>query len=68
MSAFGTSTPPTTRPPRGACQTVGAAHTRVRHVAGVQATPTANPAPQPQSVGSPPTSKGQAATRLLRKP
>ena len=40
MSAFGTST--TTRP-LGACQTVGAAHTRVRHVAGVQATPTANP-------------------------
>ena len=39
MSAFGTSTP-TTRP-QGACQTVGAAHTRVRHAAGVQATPTA---------------------------
>ena len=52
MSAFGTSTPPTTRP-LGACQTVGAAHTRVRHVAGVQATPAATPAPQPQSVGSP---------------
>ena len=26
------------------------------------------PAPLPQSVGSPPTCKGQAATRLLRKP
>ena len=67
MSAFGTSTP-TTRPLGELVNTVGAAHTRVRHVAGVQATPTATPAPQPQSVGSPPTSKGQAATRLLRKP
>ena len=62
MSAFGTSTP--YAPPGGLVKTVGAAHTRVRHVAGVQATPAATPAPQPQSVGSPPTSKGQAATRF----
>ena len=34
MSAFGTSTPPTTRPLGGLSKTVGAAHTRVRHVAG----------------------------------
>ena len=39
MSAFGTSTPATR--PLGLVKTVGAAHTRVRHVAGVQATPTA---------------------------
>ena len=42
MSAFGTSTP-YYAPPWGLVKTVGAAHTRVRHVAGVQATPTANP-------------------------
>ena len=42
MSAFGTSTPLLRAPPRGLVKTVGAAHTRVRHVAGVQATPTAN--------------------------
>ena len=48
--------------PKGLANTVGAAHTRVRHVAGVQGKP---PAPLPQSVGSPPTCKGQAATRLL---
>ena len=40
MSAFGTSTL-LRAPPRGLVKTVGAAHTRVRHVAGVQATPTA---------------------------
>ena len=57
--------PPTTRP-LGTCQNRGRCPHRVRHVAGVRATP-GNPAPQPQSVGSPPTSKGQAATRLLRK-
>ena len=39
MSAFGTST--LLRAPWGLVKTVGAAHTRVRHVAGVQATPTA---------------------------
>ena len=36
MSAFGTSTPLLRAPPRGLVKTVGAAHTRVRHVAGVQ--------------------------------
>ena len=45
--------------PKGLANTVGAAHTRVRHVAGVQGKP---PAPLPQSVGSPPTCKGQAAS------
>ena len=34
MSAFGTSTPLLRAPPRGLVKTVGAAHTRVRHVAG----------------------------------
>ena len=33
--------------PKGLVNTVGAAHTRVRHVAGVQGKP---PAPLPQSV------------------
>ena len=68
MSAFGTSTP-YYAPPGGLVNTVGAAHTRVRHVAGGAGDAYGlTPAPQPQSVGSPPTSKGQAATRLLRKP
>ena len=68
MSAFGTSTPPL-RAPWGGVKTVGAAHTRVRHVAGGAGDACGlTPAPQPQSVGSPPTSKGKAATRLLRKP
>ena len=67
MSAFGTSTP-LLRAPRGLVKTVGAAHTRVRHVQGAGDAYGLTPAPQPQSVGSPPTSKGQAATRLLRKP
>ena len=35
MSAYGTFSP-TARPPKGLANTVGAAHTRVRHVAGVQ--------------------------------
>ena len=43
-------------PPRVLPTPVGAAHTRVRHVAGVQGKP---PAPLPQSVGSPPTRKGR---------
>ena len=43
MSAFGTSTPLLRAPLGALVNTVGAAHTRVRHVAGVQATPTANP-------------------------
>ena len=41
--------------PKGLVNTVGAAHTRVRHVAGVQGKP---PAPLPQRNGSPPTCKG----------
>ena len=36
--------------PKGLANTVGAAHTRVRHVAGCREKP---PAPLPQSVGSP---------------
>ena len=56
MSAYGTLSP-TARPPRGLANTVGAAHTRVRHVAGVRGKP---PAPLPPNVGSPPTCKGQA--------
>ena len=51
MSAYGFVFP-LLRDPKGLANTVGAAHTRVRHVAGVQGK----------------TSKGQAATRLLRKP
>ena len=48
MSAYGTFSP-TARPPRVLPTPVGAAHTRVRHVAGVQEKP---PAPLPQrSVG-----------------
>ena len=61
MSAYGTFSP-TARPPR--VLPVGAAHTRVRHVAGVQGKP---PAPLPQSVVAS-NLCGQAATRLLRKP
>ena len=58
MSAYGTLSPYCATP-KGLANTVGAAHTRVRHVAGVQGKP---PAPLPQSVGSPPTCKGQAAS------
>ena len=53
---------PLLRDPKGLANTVGAAHTRVRHVAGCREKP---PAPLPQSVGSPPTCKGQAATRFF---
>ena len=42
MSAYGTFSP-TARPPKGLANTVGAAHTRVRHVAGVQGKPPAPP-------------------------
>ena len=45
MSAYGTFS--LLRDPKGLANTVGAAHTRVRHVAGVQGKP---PAPLPQSV------------------
>ena len=61
MSAFGTSTPLLRAPPRGLVKTVGAAHTR--SLATWQGAGDAyglTPAPQPQIVGSPPTSKGQA--------
>ena len=58
MSAYGTFSSYCATP-KGLANTVGAAHTRVRHVAGVQGKP---PAPLPQSVGSPPTCKGQAAS------
>ena len=58
MSAYGTLSPYCATP-KGLANTVGAAHTRVRHVAGCRGKP---PAPLPQSVGSPPTCKGQAAS------
>ena len=45
MSAYGTFSYCAT--PKGLANTVGAAHTRVRHGAGVQGKP---PAPLPQSV------------------
>ena len=45
MSAYGTFS--LLRDPLGLVNTVGAAHTRVRHGAGVQGKP---PAPLPQSV------------------
>ena len=61
MSAYGTFSPYCATP-KGLANTVGAAHTRVRHVAGCREKP---PAPLPQSVGSPPTCKGQAATRFF---
>ena len=48
MSAYGTFSP-TARPPKGLANTVGAAHTRVRHVAGCREKP---PAPLPhQALG-----------------
>ena len=50
--------------PKGLVNTVGAAHTRVRHVAGVQG----NLLHPYHRALSPPTCKGQVATRLLRKP
>ena len=47
MSAYGTFSPYCATP-KGLANTVGAAHTRVRHVAGVQGKP---PAPLPQALG-----------------
>ena len=47
MSAYGTFSPYCATP-KGLANTVGAAHTRVRHVAGVQEKP---PAPLPQALG-----------------
>ena len=63
MSAYGTFSPYCATP-KGLANTVGAAHTRVRHVAGVQGKTSCTLTTG--SVGSPPTCKGQAATRLLR--
>ena len=52
--------PPYYAPPGGLVQTVGAAHTRVRHVAGGAGDAYGlTPAPQPQSVGSPPPVKAK---------
>ena len=56
MSAYGTFSS-TARPPRVLPTPWALPTPRVRHVAGVQGKP---PAPLPQSVGSPPTCKGQA--------
>ena len=63
MSAYGTFSLYCATP-KGLANTVGAAHTRVRHVAGVQE----NLLHPYHRALSPPTRKGQAATRLLRKP
>ena len=63
MSAYGTFFPYCATP-KGLANTVGAAHTRVRHVAGVQGKTSCTLTTE--SVGSPPTCKGQAATRLLQ--
>ena len=64
MSAYGTFSLYCATP-KGLANTVGAAHTRVRHVAGVQGKP---PAPLPQSVVALQPVKAKLATRLLRKP
>ena len=64
MSAYGTFFPYCATP-KGLANTVGAAHTRVRHVAGGAGKNLLHP--YHRSVGSPPTCKGQAATRLLRR-
>ena len=51
MSAYGTFSP-TARPPKGLANTVGAAHTRVRHVAGVQGKTSCTPLPPERWVAS----------------
>ena len=56
MSAYGTFFP-LLRDPKGLANTVGAAHTRVRHVAGVQGKTLLHPY---HRALSPPTCKGQA--------
>ena len=58
MSAYGTLSPYCATP-KGLANTVGAAHTRVRHVAGVQGKTSCT---LTTNVGSPPTCKGQAAS------
>ena len=69
MSAFGTSTPPTTRP-LGACQNRGRCpHPRFAATAGAGDAYGLTPCtPTTERWVAAPTSKGQAATRLLRKP
>ena len=52
--------------PKGLANTVGAAHTRVRHVAGVQGKTSCTLTTE--ALGRLQPVKGQAATRLLRKP
>ena len=60
MSAFGTSTP-YYAPPRGLVKNRGRCpHPRSPRGRGAGDAYGLTPAPQPQSVGSPPTSKGQA--------
>ena len=69
MSAYGTSIPLLRAPKGGLSKTVGLRPTpHARRVAGCRRRLRATPAPQPLSIWSHPTSKGQAATRLLRKP
>ena len=65
MSAFGTSTP-TTRPLGGLSKPWALPTPAFATWQGAGDAYGLTPAPQPQSVGSPPTSKGQAATRLLQ--
>ena len=62
MSAYGTFS--LLRDPKGLVNTVGAAHTRVRHVAGVQGKPLH---PYHRALGRLQPVKAKA-TRLLRKP
>ena len=61
MSAYGTF--PLLRDPQGSCQHRGRCPTRVRHVAGGAGKNLLHPY---HKRWSPPTCKGQAATRLLR--
>ena len=63
MSAFGTSTP-YYAPPGGLSKPWALPHPRSPRGRGCRRRLRLTPAPQPQSVGSPPTSKGQAATRF----
>ena len=64
MSAYGIF--PYCATPKGLANTVGAAHTRVRHVAGVQGKTSCTLTTE--ALGRLQPVKGQAATRLLRKP
>ena len=56
--------PPTTRPLGGLSKPWALPHPRSPRGRGAGDAYGLTPAPQPQSVGSPPTSKGQAATRF----